>query len=52
MLKTVKSPYLCNRLTYFDEIWHDEAASRSHSGNVMVGNITFLMIFVVLICRR
>ena len=22
MLKTVKSPYLCNRLTDFDEIWH------------------------------
>ena len=25
MLKTVKSPYLCNRLTDFDEIWHDDA---------------------------
>jgi len=24
-LKTVKSPYLCNRLTDFDEIWHDDA---------------------------
>ena len=23
--KTVKSPYLCNRLTDFDEIWHDDA---------------------------
>ena len=22
LLKTVKSPYLCNRLTAFDEIWH------------------------------
>ena len=25
VLKTVKSPYLCNRLTDFDEIWHDGA---------------------------
>ena len=25
MLKTVKSPYLCNCLTDFDEIWHDDA---------------------------
>jgi len=25
MLKTVNSPYLCNRLTDFDEIWHDDA---------------------------
>jgi len=25
ILKTVKSPYLCNRLTDFDEIWHDDA---------------------------
>ena len=24
-LKTVKSPYLCNRLTDFDEIWHGDA---------------------------
>jgi len=24
-LKTVKSPYLGNRLTDFDEIWHDDA---------------------------
>ena len=24
-LKTVKSPYLCNRLTDFYEIWHDDA---------------------------
>ena len=24
-LKTVKSLYLCNRLTDFDEIWHDDA---------------------------
>ena len=23
--KTVKSPYLCNRLTDFDEIWHADA---------------------------
>jgi len=23
-LKTVKSPHLCNRLTDFDEIWHDD----------------------------
>jgi len=23
ILKTVKSPYLCSRLTDFDEIWHD-----------------------------
>jgi len=23
--KNVKSPYLCNRLTDFDEIWHDDA---------------------------
>jgi len=23
--KTVKSPYLCNRLTDFDEIWQDDA---------------------------
>jgi len=25
ILKTVKSPYLFNRLTDFDEIWHDDA---------------------------
>jgi len=25
ILKTVKSPYLCNRLPDFDEIWHDDA---------------------------
>jgi len=25
ILKTVKSPYLCNRLADFDEIWHDVA---------------------------
>jgi len=25
ILKTVKSPYLCNRLTDFDEIWQDDA---------------------------
>ena len=25
ILKTVKSPHLCNRLTHFDEIWHDDA---------------------------
>ena len=25
ILKTVKSPYVCNRLTNFDEIWHDDA---------------------------
>jgi len=25
ILKTVKSLYLCNRLTDFDEIWHDDA---------------------------
>jgi len=24
-MKTVKSPYLRNRLTDFDEIWHDDA---------------------------
>jgi len=24
--KTVKSPYLSNRLTDFDEIWHDDAS--------------------------
>ena len=23
--KNVKSPYLCNRLTDFDEIWRDDA---------------------------
>jgi len=23
--KTVKLPYLCNRLTDFDEIWHGDA---------------------------
>ena len=27
ILKTVKSPYLRNRLTDFDEIWHDYADS-------------------------
>jgi len=26
ILKTVKSPYLCNRLTDFDEIWHGDAS--------------------------
>jgi len=25
ILKTVKSPYVCNRLTDFDENWHDDA---------------------------
>ena len=25
MLKTVNSPYLCNSLTDFDEIWHEDA---------------------------
>jgi len=25
ILKTVKLLYLCNRLTDFDEIWHDDA---------------------------
>jgi len=25
ILKTVKSPYDCNRLTDFDEIWQDDA---------------------------
>jgi len=25
ILKTVKSPYLCSRLTDFDEIWHSDA---------------------------
>jgi len=25
ILKTVKSPYVCNRLTDFDEIWHGHA---------------------------
>ena len=25
ILKTVKSPYVCNRLTDFDEIWHNDA---------------------------
>jgi len=25
ILKTVKSPYLCNRLTDFDEMWHHDA---------------------------
>jgi len=25
ILKTVKSPYLSNRLTGFDEIWHADA---------------------------
>jgi len=25
ILKTGKSPYLCNRLTDFDEIWHSDA---------------------------
>ena len=25
ILTTVKSPYLCSRLTDFDEIWHDDA---------------------------
>ena len=25
ILKTVKSPYLCNLLTDFDEIWHSDA---------------------------
>ena len=25
ILRTVKSPYLCSRLTDFDEIWHDDA---------------------------
>jgi len=24
ILKTVKSPYLCSRLTDFDQIWHDD----------------------------
>ena len=28
--KTVKSPYLCNRLTDFDEIWHNDAYAPPH----------------------
>ena len=28
ILKTVKSPYLCNRLTDFNEIWQDDDAHR------------------------
>jgi len=27
LLKTVKLPYLCNRLTDFDEIWRGDAYS-------------------------
>jgi len=26
ILKNKKSPYLCKRLTYFDEIWHGDAS--------------------------
>jgi len=37
MLKTVQSSYLCNHLTDFDEILHDDD----------VGNINFLMIFAI-----
>jgi len=25
ILRTVKSPYICSRLTDFDEIWHNDA---------------------------
>jgi len=32
ILKTVKSPYLCNRLTDFDEIWHGDAYWSSEPG--------------------
>ena len=32
MLKTINSPYLCNRLTDFDEIWHDDAYWPPYSG--------------------
>jgi len=32
ILKTVKSPYLCNRLTDFHEIWHDDAYSPPYNG--------------------
>jgi len=27
ILKTVKPPYLCNRLTDFDEIWQKDASA-------------------------
>jgi len=30
-LKTVKAPYLCNRLTDFDEMWHGDACWSSAS---------------------
>ena len=32
ILRTVKSPYLCNRLTDFDEIWRDDAYWPPYSG--------------------
>jgi len=32
-LKTVKSPHLCNRLTDFDEIWHDDNNTLHNSDN-------------------
>ena len=31
ILRTVKSPYLCSRLTDFDEIWHDDALLAPYS---------------------
>ena len=39
ILKTVKSPYLGNRLTDFDEIGHIDALAPY--SDVIVGNITF-----------
>ena len=31
ILKTIKLPYICNCLTDFDKIWHDDALSLPHS---------------------
>jgi len=35
ILKTVKLPYLCNRSTDFDEIWHGDANCPPDSGQTV-----------------
>ena len=50
ILKTVKSPYLSNRLTDFDEIWHVDAdwfptGDRSLKFSIFPKNMAVVVIF-------
>ena len=42
ILTAVKSPYLCSRLTDFDEIWHDDAFWHSTAERPLKFRIFFL----------